>query len=198
MLAGRIRPLYELGKRNVVRTYVSLATTPFNWRTNTDSYLHGVIHGDDQLKDAFVFMMEMVGERLVQPDYRPICDRYKKFLGLVTVPPVGRMPMVSLSLWRPGKDNYLFKHYCNGPVLDYEDRQAFKSKFHEKNQPAYLRCWMNEFGQWIHPSFDREDPTDGEDLDTTPAAKKPRLSMEPEDDTDTSIEILYEGSSHLQ
>ena len=192
MMAGKIRPLYELGKRNVVRTFVSLATTPFGWQTTTDSYLHGVIHNNAEVKDAFVFMLEMVGDRLVQPDYKPICERYKKFLGLVTVPPVGHMPMVTLSLWRPGTDNYLFKHYCNGPALDYEERIDFQDKFHEKNQPAYLRCWMNEFGKWIHPSYDQEDPEEYENF-APRAVKRPRLSVDPEEDSDTSIEVLYDG-----
>ena len=192
MMAGRIRPLYELGKRNIVKTYVSLATTPFGWQTTTDSYLHDTIHNNVELKDAFVLMLEMVGERLVQADYTPVCAKYKKFLGLVTVPPVGGIPMVSLSLWRPGKDNYLFKHYCEGPVLDFEAREAFKDKFHERNQPAYLRCWMSEFGRYIDDSYDQE--IHGEDASLAPpAAKKPRLTLDPEDDTDTSVEVIYDG-----
>ena len=92
MMAGRIRPLYELGKRGVVKTYVSLATTPFNWQTTPDSYLHGVIHNNTELKDAFMFMLEMVGERLgwhLDPRQPDCCTRRIQGAGH---PGLGRRP----------------------------------------------------------------------------------------------------------
>ena len=140
-MSGRIKPKYQFVNGRV-RRIVSLTNTPFAYRTASSHCLHH----EPQVKAAFKQTLEMLAHRKANKP-TPIFEDFPDFMGLATVPPVDPFPMVSFAVWNPARHQYVWEWFCDGPVMNYEERMEYKSdKLFAASQGPHLQHWMAEFG----------------------------------------------------
>ena len=188
-MAGRIKPRYKM----VVNMFVLLKKVPFRYRTSGPH----CIHQEPEVRNAFKMTLEVLGNRLINSHIKPIFKKFPTFMGLATVPPVGPYPMTSFTVWNPAKHQYVWEHFCDGPVLDFNERELYmKDELFEESLNTHLDYWMEEFGTWIAPEYDQDDEGCGSGC-SPPPAKRSRLSLCGgggcgQVDLDSSVEIVYE------